>query len=39
MLPHKGRKQKGIEKRGIFLNGVSIREYSEKANNHSEFGH
>ncbi len=39
MLRHKGKKRKGIEKRGIFSNKVSIRERSEKVNNRSEFGH
>ena len=38
-LRHKGRKRKGVEKRGIFSNGVSISERSEQANNRTEFGH
>ncbi len=37
VLRHKGKKRKGVEKRGIFSNGVSISERSEEANNRSEF--
>ncbi len=39
MLRHKGKKLKGVEERGIFLNEVSIRERSKKANNRNEFRH
>nr|CDL66827.1 unnamed protein product [uncultured bacterium] len=39
LLRHKGRKRKGVEKRGIFVHGVSISERPEQANNRSEFGH
>ncbi len=39
LLRHKGRKRKRADKRGIFSNGVSISERSEKANNRTEFGH
>lgn len=39
MLRHKGKKRKGVEKRGIFSNGVSVSERSEHANNRTEFGH
>ena len=39
VLRHKDKKRKGVEKRGIFSNGVSVSERSEHANNRTEFGH